>query len=215
MRSLQSSNRGHEPSPPDRSSYSPTSRLPVQPRQPLRNLDVQLASSLVHVAMSRSQPDRPTGRGMLRRSRREAHYQMGVRRGNRVEYVGEAFWVGPDDEDWIRPGHRVTVISLEPPDDAPIVSFDEFWSLVERCLRPEGRVFFLDEGRHEHWREEHIDSAVPLVRRRLRDGSEHNVVKVFWDAKQLEDKLTAIGWKVAIQTAGPLYWGRGSPGTSE
>jgi hypothetical protein len=53
------------------------------------------------------------------------------------------------------------------------------------------------------------------VRRRLRDGSEHNVVKVFWDAKQLEDKLTAIGWKVVVQTAGPFYWGRGSPGTSK
>jgi hypothetical protein len=30
----------------------------------------------------------------------------------------------------IRPGHRLTVIDLEPPDDAPIVSFDEVGALV-------------------------------------------------------------------------------------
>ncbi|MGH2817139.1 MAG: class I SAM-dependent methyltransferase [Actinomycetota bacterium] len=289
---------------------------------------------------------------------------MAVRRGDRVEYVGEPFWLGPDDEDWIRPGHSGTVIDLEPPDDSPIISFDEggalvleqsdvrrikvktsdsdrqvieeqieyydrrapeydatsispgdplapfmtdvetalhrfaprgtvleigcgtgkrtewllehahsvtaldasaamlerarrnvgdvrvhwvladafrwepvhrydvvffafwlshvpvarfdqFWRLVARCLHPEGRVFFLDEGRHDHWHEENIDPAVPLVRRRLKDGSEHHVVKVFWAAKELEDKLTGMGWKVTVQTAGHLYWGKGMLATSE
>jgi hypothetical protein len=55
---------------------------------------------------------------------------MGVRRGDRVEYVGDAFWLGPDDEDWIRPGHRGTVIDLEPPHGSPIVSFDEGGAMV-------------------------------------------------------------------------------------
>ena len=289
---------------------------------------------------------------------------MVVSRGDRVEYVGEAFWLGPDDEDWIRPGQRGTVIDLDPPHDSPIISFDEggaivleqpdvrpieaessnvdrriireqieyydrrapdydesftqstdpltpfvdeiksalnrfgprgsvleigcgtgkrtewllsharsvaaldasasmleqarhnvddarvhwvladvfrwepehrydvvffafwlshvpiahfgeFWRLVTRCLRPEGRVFFLDEGPHDYWREKHIDTAVPLVRRRLRDGSEHNVVKVFWDAKKLEDRLIDMGWTVEVQSAGPFYWGQGSPAESE
>jgi demethylmenaquinone methyltransferase/2-methoxy-6-polyprenyl-1,4-benzoquinol methylase len=97
----------------------------------------------------------------------------------------------------------------------PIGRFDQFWRLVTRCLHSEGRVFFLDEGRHDHWHEEGIDPAVPLVRRRLKDGSEHHVVKVFWAAKELEDKLTDLGWKVTVQTAGPLYWGHGTPTTSE
>jgi SAM-dependent methyltransferase len=131
--------------------------------------------------------------------------------------VGDArvHWVLADVFGWEPVGRYDVVFFAFWLSHVPIARFDEFWRLVARCLRPEGRVFFLDEGRHDHWQEEHIDSAVPLVRRRLRDGSEHNVVKVLWDAKELEDKLTGVGWKVAVQSAGPFYWGRGSPGPSE
>jgi hypothetical protein len=54
----------------------------------------------------------------------------GFQRGDRVEYVGDDFWLGPDDTDWIRRGHKGRVVDLEPPDDAPIVSFDDLGTIV-------------------------------------------------------------------------------------
>ncbi|MGQ0608511.1 MAG: class I SAM-dependent methyltransferase, partial [Chloroflexota bacterium] len=33
----------------------------------------------------------------------------------------------------------------------PVAAFDRFWALVARCLRPGGRVFFVDEGDHGIW----------------------------------------------------------------
>jgi SAM-dependent methyltransferase len=120
-------------------------------------------------------------------------------------------WVLADAFRWEPVGRYDVVFFAFWLSHVPNARFDEFWRLVVRCLHPEGRVFFLDEGRHAHWREENIDPAVPLVRRRLRDGSEHNVVKVLWDPKELEDKLTGMGWKIAVQSTGPFYWVRGSP----
>jgi hypothetical protein len=44
-----------------------------------------------------------------------------VKAGDRVEYIGEPFL---DEGEWVKPGHKGTVIDLEPPDDSPIVNFD-------------------------------------------------------------------------------------------
>lgn len=52
--------------------------------------------------------------------------------GDRVEYVGERFWHGPGADDWLEPGDQGVLIDLEPPDDAPIVSFDKIGGLVVR-----------------------------------------------------------------------------------
>ena len=55
---------------------------------------------------------------------------MQLRPGDRVEYVGDAFWDGPEEHDRIEPGDRGIVIDLEPPDDSPIVSFERVGAVV-------------------------------------------------------------------------------------
>jgi len=95
-------------------------------------------------------------------------------------------------------------LSHVPPD-----RFEAFWELVRRCLAPEGRVFFIDEGRHEYWDEEFVGEAA--VRRTLSDGSEHRAVKVFWEPKELEAKLEAMGWEAEVHPTGALYWGTATP----
>ncbi|CAN5749650.1 hypothetical protein BH18ACT15_BH18ACT15_15770 [soil metagenome] len=88
--------------------------------------------------------------------------------------------------------------------------FDSFWQLVERCLSPGGRVFFGDEARHDYWDEEYVTRAdVPVVRRRLKDGSEHRAVKVFWEPDDLERELARLGWSVQVHSTGVFYWGSG------
>ncbi|MGH2693264.1 MAG: class I SAM-dependent methyltransferase [Actinomycetota bacterium] len=91
----------------------------------------------------------------------------------------------------------------------PTARFESFWDVVSRALAPQGRVFFMDEGAHDRWHEEVIDPSIPLVRRRLRDGSEHRVVKALWEPEELEDRLRGLGWDVTVTGVGAFYWGAG------
>ena len=87
--------------------------------------------------------------------------------------------------------------------------FDSFWSLVDECLRPGGRVFFCDDNHRAS--EELVEGPdSPIVRRHAGDGTPFRIVKIPFEAKQLEDRLRAKGWDITVNpTAGPFYWGIG------
>jgi SAM-dependent methyltransferase len=94
----------------------------------------------------------------------------------------------------------------------PRARFDAFWERVARCLRASGRIFFADEGRHSYWFEEFVDEGDGVVLRRLRDGSVHRAVKVFWSPEELEERLERLGWDVTVRSTGAFYWGEGRRG---
>ena len=86
--------------------------------------------------------------------------------------------------------------------------FDAFWGLVRDCLKPGGRVFFLDSRYEEastaadHRLEgENADT----VTRCLNDGSEYRIVKVFYKTTELAARLSALGWYVTVQET-PTYF---------
>jgi SAM-dependent methyltransferase len=89
----------------------------------------------------------------------------------------------------------------------PPARFEPFWSLVEGLLAPDGRVFFVDEGRHFLWREDWLDEAAGVVRRPLADGTVHRAVKVLWSADDLAARLVDLGWEASVTDEGPFYWG--------
>jgi demethylmenaquinone methyltransferase/2-methoxy-6-polyprenyl-1,4-benzoquinol methylase len=82
-----------------------------------------------------------------------------------------------------------------------------FWEALRAILAPTGRVFFVDEGQHDHWREEWIDRKAGIVRRQLSDGSVHRAVKVLWRPRDLERRLAELGWTASVTAQGPFYWG--------
>ena len=95
----------------------------------------------------------------------------------------------------------------------PPSRFDEFWDLVRRALVPSGRVFLMDEI-EDAWRHEEFPQpeelaehpSAPIVRRTLRDGRAFHVVKVFWNAVELESKLRTLGWECSVHPVGPFFW---------
>ena len=91
----------------------------------------------------------------------------------------------------------------------PPSHFERFWGRMATFLRPGGRVFFMDEGRHTPWLDEYVDEAAGVVRRELQDGTEHFAIKVLWDAAELEERLRSMGWNIVVNGAGALYWGHG------
>ena len=98
-------------------------------------------------------------------------------------------------------------LSHVPPD-----RFDSFWSTVRSALTPGGRVFFVD-SRFEptstasnHALE---GPAATSVTRKLNDGREFRVVKVFYEKETLAARLAALGFKADIHVT-PTYFLHGS-----
>lgn len=91
--------------------------------------------------------------------------------------------------------------------------FAEFWQLVRSCLVPGGRVFFVD-SRHEPTSTA-VDHSLPapeatVLRRRLNDGREFQIYKIFYDPTDLTARLGELGWHFEIrQTDHYFLYGSG------
>lgn len=84
----------------------------------------------------------------------------------------------------------------------PPERFAAFWELVRSCLVPAGRVFFVDSRRDST--SQAIDHRLPeahatMHRRRLNDGREFQVYKVFYEPCQLTTRLRELGWDFEIR----------------
>jgi trans-aconitate methyltransferase len=92
----------------------------------------------------------------------------------------------------------------------PLDRFDAFWALVRTCLKPDGRVFFVDD--HARTPEELIyGEASPAIQRRLKDGTGHRAVKVPHEPAELEVRLRRLGWHIRVTPVwGPFYYGAGT-----
>ena len=86
----------------------------------------------------------------------------------------------------------------------PPSRFGAFWALVRRALRPGGRVFFVDslaeQGATARDQAPLDDSGV--ARRRLNDGREFDIVKVYYEPTSLERRLRTLGWAGWIRASG-------------
>jgi len=92
----------------------------------------------------------------------------------------------------------------------PLDRFESFWSLIDDCLEPAGRVFFVDDSFRTS--EELIEGeSSSTIQRRLNDGTAYRAVKVPHRPTELEAQLASLGWRFTItQTSGPFYWGTGN-----
>ncbi|WP_406453753.1 class I SAM-dependent methyltransferase [Streptomyces sp. NBC_01622] len=83
----------------------------------------------------------------------------------------------------------------------PPTRLSEFWSTVAAMLAPGGKAIFVDDGPAAAAGEDGVtDGPVPTVLRRLDDGRQYRVVKVFHDARTLAEDLTALGWTVRVRS---------------
>ena len=89
----------------------------------------------------------------------------------------------------------------------PAGRFDRFWEFVRTALAPGGVVFFVDsllEATSTATNHPPVDDS-GVVRRRLNDGREFDIVKVFYQPLQLEARLAALGWRGHVRTSGRFF----------
>jgi SAM-dependent methyltransferase len=91
----------------------------------------------------------------------------------------------------------------------PLERFETFWSLVDRALKPGGRVAFVDDAYRTP--DELVEGEQSsTIRRVLGDGTAFRAVKVPHTPGSLQRRLDAIGWQIEITpVAGPFFWGEG------
>lgn len=124
---------------------------------------------------------------MLERNRREVG-------DSRVTYVNADIF-GWQPERWYDAAFFGFWLSHVPPD-----RLDEFWALVRLSLRPGGRVAFVDEDDRGVTNDDiHIINDVPVARWTLRDGRQFDIVKVYWNPSELQDRLRSLGWHVDVR----------------
>jgi SAM-dependent methyltransferase len=83
----------------------------------------------------------------------------------------------------------------------PPPMFDDFWRHLEPMLRPGARVLAIDELPDRRGLEPdlQLEDGLPVARRTLSDGSDHRLVKVFYDADELRASLATLGWAATVK----------------
>jgi SAM-dependent methyltransferase len=96
----------------------------------------------------------------------------------------------------------------------PEERFCAFWGRVRAALAPGGRFFFVDSRREEtSTARDHAlsGSTSGVQRRRLADGREFDVVKVYRRPAELAGQLARLGFRAEVrETERYFVWGTGS-----
>lgn len=92
--------------------------------------------------------------------------------------------------------------------------FEAFWDLVGRCLKPTGRVCFIDSLRNvASTAMDHVlpDPDTSVLTRRLNDGREYTICKTFHQPAGLRTRLAKLGWDVRVWSTESFFlFGLGS-----
>lgn len=100
----------------------------------------------------------------------------------------------------------------------PAERFAAFWELVGTALAPGGRVFFVDSlYTQESTARDHQLRGPEASRmtRRLNDGREYEIVKVFYEPHGLAERLAALGWRADVHATDSYFlYGSATPDTS-
>jgi SAM-dependent methyltransferase len=89
----------------------------------------------------------------------------------------------------------------------PVMHFEAFWDLVRRALRRRGKVLFIDSLLEQS---STATDHLPLNRsgvasRRLNDGREFQIVKIFYSPDDLQMRLTELGWTGFVRRSGQFF----------
>jgi len=95
----------------------------------------------------------------------------------------------------------------------PSECFEAFRQLVDRALKPAGRVILIDNA-HRGDPRHAVSADGEVMRRSLADGREFDIVKRFWSPAGLEQELATVGWRLDARTTANGHFVLASGGRS-
>lgn len=89
----------------------------------------------------------------------------------------------------------------------PTQRFEAFWDTVRLALNPRGNAFFIDSlfEQTSTARDHAPLDRSGTVRRKLNDGREFQIVKVFYEPVNLERRLRELGWIGRVRPSGKFF----------
>jgi demethylmenaquinone methyltransferase/2-methoxy-6-polyprenyl-1,4-benzoquinol methylase len=89
----------------------------------------------------------------------------------------------------------------------PPQRFAPFWQMVRRALKPGGYAFFMDSlFEQASTARDHIAiDKSGFAQRKLNDGREFQIVKVFYEPAILEQRLRKDGWHGWVRSTGKFF----------
>jgi demethylmenaquinone methyltransferase/2-methoxy-6-polyprenyl-1,4-benzoquinol methylase len=90
----------------------------------------------------------------------------------------------------------------------PDARFDAFWATVRSAVREDGAVFLIDSAFDpSSTARDHVlpDRDTGVVMRKLNDGREFRIVKVFWEPAALTSRLGGLDWTASLART-PRYF---------
>ena len=97
----------------------------------------------------------------------------------------------------------------------PEERFAPFWANVEHVLAPGGAAYLIDSAFDPtSTAKDHVlpERDAGIVTRRLNDGREFRIVKLFWEPQALAARLSALGWSATLaQTPSYFIHGHAHP----
>jgi len=84
----------------------------------------------------------------------------------------------------------------------PPEKFNAFWNSIRSYLNPSGRVFFIDsiyEPASSAVDHPYPEQSQTTAKRRLNDDREYEIIKIFYDPLELQNKLYDLGWSLKIK----------------
>ena len=128
---------------------------------------------------------------------------------NHIEYVEADLFT------W-RPARRYDIVFFSFwLSHVPEERFASFWETVASALAPGGAAYLIDSAFDPSSTAR--DHPVPgrhagVVTRKLNDGREFRIVKIFWEPRALASRLEALGWAAAIaRSASYFVYGEAVP----
>jgi demethylmenaquinone methyltransferase/2-methoxy-6-polyprenyl-1,4-benzoquinol methylase len=125
----------------------------------------------------------------------------------RVEAANVRYEVA-DIFSWIPPARFDAVFFAFWLSHVPAPAFDAFWQTVAAALKPGGTVFFADSllEQTSTARDHAPVDASGIARRKLNDGREFDIVKIFYQPEHLETRLRASGWNATVRSTGKFFF---------
>ncbi len=89
--------------------------------------------------------------------------------------------------------------------------FEDFWSMVSAALHPGGAAYLIDSAYDRtSTARDHVlpEQDAGIVARKLNDGREYRIVKLFYEPEALGERLGELGWSAELhRTANYFIYG--------